>query len=293
MRWEAAISCPAKINLHLEIGQVRYDGYHNLLSIFHMVDVCDTIWIRSLKKSDFCSISGDFPVSKEQNMVFRAVQSFRKATGLRDGFEIRLKKMIPLGAGLGGGSSDAAGTLRILNLLYNHVLTREILMDIGAELGSDVPFFLTAPAAFVSGRGEHVFPLSPKDELWCLLADSGIKIGTTEAYGWVDETGDLALRSDPETIIRTYTGERPERWGFFNSFEEPVFRREAGLESLKGRMMETQPLFTSLSGSGSVIYSLFDDREKALQAAEELKDEGVRISLVKMLARLPNAILQY
>jgi len=293
MRWEAVISCPAKINLHLEIGKVRYDGYHNLLSIFHMVDVCDTIWIRSLKKSDFCSISGNIRIPKEQNIVYRAVESFKRAAGLRDGFQVRLEKAIPVGAGLGGGSSDAAGTLKILNHLYDYILDRETLLDIGAELGSDVPFFLTAPAAFVSGRGEKVSPLPPKNGLWCLLADSGIKINTAEAYGWIDETGDLAFRGDPETIIQAYTGERPERWGFVNSFEESVFRRKARLESLKARMMETHPLFTRLSGSGSVLYSLFDSRERALHAAGELKEEGVIITVVKMLARLPNAILQY
>lgn len=292
MKGEAVVLCPAKINLHLEVGPIRPDGYHDLLSIFHMVDLYDTLWIRSLKSSDFCSVSGDFDFPQAENLIYKAIRRFQNAAGVKNGFDVRADKRIPAGAGLGGGSSDAAGTLRALNSMCGHILPEDILRDIGAGLGSDVPFFMTAPAAIVSGRGEHVEPLPPAEGLWCLLADPGIVVGTAEAYKRLDVSGQLQPLGGRDSIVAAYTDKGPCFRGFSNTFEDTVFKWYPLLRQIKGSLEQIGALRAGLSGSGSSVYGLFAEKKDALRAADLIKLPGVAFREVKMLARLPDAILQ-
>ena len=291
MIWEAKMLCPAKINLHLMVGPKRGDGYHTLLSIFHMVDLCDKLWLRSLKEKDFCRISGDFTFPQEQNILYRVIREFRAATGIRTGFEVRVEKSIPEGAGLGGGSSNAACALRLLNGICGDPLTAEELLAIGARLGSDVPFFLRTPAAVVTGRGEIIDPVPPKTGIWCVLANPGVKIGTAEAYRWIDESG-ISPVGNPAEVKAEYLERSPARWTFSNSFEIPVFNRYPRLAGIKSHLVQRGAVFAGLSGSGSTVFGLFEGKKDAEEAALGPVEGSVTFRAVKMLAILPIAILQ-
>lgn len=292
MRWEAAITCPAKINLHLEIGPAGIDGYHELLSIFHMVDLCDTMWVRSLKNSDICSISGELSVPQEQNIVYRTAELFRESTGIRTGWDILLKKEIPLGAGLGGGSSDAASALRVFNLLSGKPLATEDLAVLGARLGSDVPFFLEGPAALVTGRGERIQCLPPLHNLWCLIVDSGITVNTAEAYRRLDVYGTRPSINNDGRVVEAYLRNKPSEWNYRNDFEDSLFQRFPFLKVVKDKLRQTEAVLTSLTGSGSGLYALYEDKKSALRGVKALENVEVNARAVKMLARFPVCILQ-
>ena len=188
MRREITLSSPAKINLHLEIGESREDGFHDLLSLFQIVSLTDTITIRSLKDTNTCRINGDFSCSSDDNLICRAYSALRESVGFTDGIEVDVVKRIPEGAGLGGGSSNAAAALTGINELFALNLDAEFLAATGAGLGSDVPFFCRGPLAVVSGRGEHVSPCASPRRMPLVLVLPAFSVSTAKAYRWLDET---------------------------------------------------------------------------------------------------------
>ncbi|MBA7671818.1 putative 4-diphosphocytidyl-2-C-methyl-D-erythritol kinase [subsurface metagenome] len=141
------LKVPAKVNIHLEVLGKRPDGYHEIVSIFQMVSLYDVLQISSLKYENAFHLEGDFNIKESENLITKTVHLFRKRTGLAGGIQIKVRKCIPPGAGLGGGSSNAAATLKGLNLLLAAELSPIRLKSLAAELGSDIPFFLTWPAA--------------------------------------------------------------------------------------------------------------------------------------------------
>ena len=158
MRSEARTLAPAKINLHLEIGSRRPDGFHELVSIFQAVNLFDTLLVRVAGGAGEMRLAGEFGFPPSQNIVTRAVEAFRAETGIADGLEVSVDKRIPMGAGLGGGSSDAAATLRCLRALLCPRLPMERMEALAASLGSDVPFFLGAAARAGRGKGRADHP---------------------------------------------------------------------------------------------------------------------------------------
>jgi 4-diphosphocytidyl-2C-methyl-D-erythritol kinase len=225
------IDAPAKVNLTLHVGERRADGYHRLISLFQMISLYDRIRIRSLKTDDSYRLEGDCGVPAEENIITRAVELFRRRTGLRRGVRIQVEKNIPLGGGLGGGSSDAAAVLVGLNQLFAGGLDDGGLCSLAAELGSDIPFFLGKAAALVSGRGEIVEPLTPRRDYALVLVYPGFPVDTREAYLWLDarrsersgpggaRRGD-ALQSrpaGPAELKRMYSHTAPASWTLFNS----------------------------------------------------------------------------
>jgi 4-diphosphocytidyl-2-C-methyl-D-erythritol kinase len=263
MKKKLALACtieaPCKINLHLAIGERRPDGFHNLESLFAPLDFHDTLRLERGGREGDCSLEVNWEgqvedIPPERNLVSKAVSLFREKTGFKDGLFVRLDKRVPVGAGLGGGSSDAASGLLALNALAGGVLSMEGLKDLAAVLGSDVPFFLnrgtdgaTSPsgdacpsAAFVGGRGEVVKPVKTPRGLWVLLAKPGFSSDTAGAFQLLDQTrlrdrwhGDrldlspgktspIAMGKPPaDVLIRALEG-APETWPFYNDFL-PVF----------------------------------------------------------------------
>lgn len=146
---------PAKLNLFLKVTGKRSDGFHSLVSLFQAVNLYDTLEVNLHDKSDdfSCNVA---QISDESNLVFRALKRFKELTGIRQNFSIKLKKVIPMQAGLGGGSSNAASTLYALNALTHHLMPYHQLLMLAQELGSDVPFFFSSGTALVTGRGENV-----------------------------------------------------------------------------------------------------------------------------------------
>lgn len=247
---------PAKINIGLQITERRDDGFHNLQSVMLAVGLCDIIEIRKstgpnngirLSQSGIKLESGN-----EKNLCINAYELLSVETPLPP-VELHLHKQIPVGAGLGGGSSNASTTLKCLNSLARHPLSDDRLLDLSAILGSDCPFFLHRGAMMMEGRGEILSPIHIHlDQMYLVLLFSGINISTSEAYAGVTP-------SMPDTPLRKLVSNSIDRWKnlVVNDFENSVFGKHPELKLLKKDLYDAGALFASLSGSGSSIYGIF------------------------------------
>jgi len=310
------IEAPCKINLHLKIGKKRPDGFHDLESLFAALAFGDTIHFKEAGSKGALSLITEWettenairsPIPVEENLVFRAVSLFRKQTGYENGLDIRLYKRIPLGAGLGGGSSDAASTLLALNSMAETALSLKELREMASVLGSDVPFFLSGGAAYVSGRGELIEPVVLSGDLWVVLVKPPFSSNTADAYRRLDETRQKTpspvIQAEDilkETIINALKGE-PRSWPFYNDFL-PVFlagsEDEDGKKALYiGNILEdlsrAGAAFKGLSGSGSCCFGIFTAREKAEKAQKELSEHENMAKLTFFLAQRADPVLKY
>lgn len=181
------VKTPAKINLLLHIKGKRSDGYHEIVTVMQAVDLFDELLIEKADNLEIICNSPDVP-SDEENLIYKAAVKLREFTGTNKGARINLKKNIPVAAGLGGGSSDAAATVSGLNLLWELGLPEETLRDLGSEIGSDVPFFIGGPTAVGFGRGDELIQLSNETDYWYLIINPGILISTAWVYSQVDIT---------------------------------------------------------------------------------------------------------
>jgi 4-diphosphocytidyl-2-C-methyl-D-erythritol kinase len=270
-------NAPCKINLHLRVKDKRSDGFHELESIFAALAFGDSLcfeltgkeanWELLVNQSgEEESLATEF--TGEKNLISKAVAIFRSKTGFCQGVRCKLEKRIPLGAGLGGGSSDAASTLLALNLLSRAQLPWEKLLEMAAILGSDVPFFLTGGAAWVSGRGEHIEPLPRLKEFVVLLVKPPFQSATNEAFQLLDIHREKNNPSTPTTsglgpveLKNAWIGP-PQSWPFFNDFLPFLAETEVYQRIIKN-LREAGALFSGLSGSGSCCFGIFENREKA------------------------------
>ena len=285
------IEAPCKINLHLKIGDRRKDGFHSLESLFASLGFGDTLCFEctgeegKLVSMDWETKDGlicDIPL--ETNLVFRTVSLFRERSGWKNGLRIRVIKRIPLGAGLGGGSSDAASSLLALNSLAFNPLSMDELSQMAAILGSDVPFFLSGGAAFVGGRGEIVEPAKIPEGLWVILVKPPFSSETASAYALLDqarEAGFYATESEGPskvTLLRSLK-EDPCTWPFRNDFL-PVFldqpENAAAYKAILEALKCEGASFTGLSGAGACCFGVFGAKETALAAVKALDSEILR-----------------
>jgi 4-diphosphocytidyl-2-C-methyl-D-erythritol kinase len=287
MAGSVRVRAAAKVNLHLRVYGRRADGFHSILSLFQAVSLADSIVIRSLKEFDTIEIDGDFDCPPRFTTVFKAAQAYRAATGIRTGLGISVDKKIPAGAGLGGGSSDAAAILTGLEALLRGGLDATTIGDLGASIGSDVPFFLSAAAAFVSGRGEIVDPIAARDDFSLVIACPGFSISTAEAYSCLDvERPDGSAEPDPgrEELDLAYKGDI-RQWPFANSFEKVIGRTRPEILEAKNLITSAGAAFASMSGSGSAIYGVFEDERTERTAIIGLQAAGFSTFAVSPLAR--------
>jgi 4-diphosphocytidyl-2-C-methyl-D-erythritol kinase len=263
------LNAPAKVNLHLEIKGMRADGYHEILSIVVAVPLFDRVRIRSLKQDKALRFSCNPPVACEKNIAAAAVELFRKASGIQAGVEVQVDKRIPVGAGLGGGSSDAATVLSGLNRMFRNPLSAGQLHELAAGLGSDVPFFLGAAAAVMWGRGERIRALRPREDIVVVLVYPGFSVSTRQAYLWFDGEGN---RPGRKSITRRqlkiqFEHQEPECWEFYNSFQSVIETRYPLIKRAVGQLNEKGARFAALSGSGSSVVGVFTDSGAAQAAA--------------------------
>lgn len=271
------VRAPAKINLHLRVYHRGEDGFHGILSVFQALSLADAIVVRSLKESDKIDIRGDFDCSPEETTLYRAARAFQTLTGRKKGLSIEILKRIPAGAGLGGGSSDAAALLVALDALFETGLPRSELGRLGEEIGSDVPFFLSGGAALVTGRGERIEELPARTDLSYLLIHPGVHVSTAWAYALLDREreGDGAEPDpDPAVLQEMYSGE-PAAWPYLNSFEPYVTKARPEIGWARERLHEEKALFSRMSGSGSAVFGVFRDPDSAEAA------------LARLVSRLP------
>lgn len=271
-----------KINLNLKILDARPDGYHDIDSIFypleHPADHIDVIVTRNNSLSMKCCPP---ELENNQNIVFRAYEKFALATGFRPGMKVYLQKQVPVGAGLGGGSANAAVMLKLLNrLAKGRRLSRARLTDLASEIGGDVPFFLANVPAQVTGMGERLSPVKVDlTGLKMLLICPGIHIDTGWAYGqW-----DLLKKniSDDQTIGLTSRPSKDkgspleEQLVLSNNFESVIFRFYPELAKIKTMMLKNGASACVMSGSGSSLLALFRHQDQVFESCTELKTQSL------------------
>ncbi len=285
MSWEIACSTPAKVNLHLEILSRRTDGYHEILSIFQAISLFDEIRVRREGGEGTIRISGDDGLLPADNTISRAVDAFRGETGRRQGLTIDIKKNIPIGAGLGGGSSDAAGVLLSLQRLFGNPLPPERLLALGAGIGSDVPFFFMGPAAVVEGRGEKVSQIAARDDYALVALFQKQAVSTLEAYRWLDECrSSRRRRHSRETLLDNYR-RRVQEWAMSNDFDSVVFPRFPQMQLARDALAAAGALQPRLTGSGGTIIGVLPDEPAAVSCAGRLA--GRQAAVLRPLAKMP------
>jgi 4-diphosphocytidyl-2-C-methyl-D-erythritol kinase len=241
------ISTPAKINIALEILGKRPDGFHELATWIIPVGLYDTIEIEPAGESSFVSNVPELEVDPS-NLIIRAAELFNWTTSLETPYVIRLKKEIPIGAGLGGGSSDAGATLRLLNRIHNDPIGTQQLHALAATLGSDVPFFVDGRSAWCTGRGEKIEPRDFPESLWVCLFKPGFGVSTGGAYrAYAQLPDDLKRGREIET-----------QWGKLrNDLEQAVLPKYLFLGLMKEWLQrQSDALFALMSGSGSTVFAI-------------------------------------
>jgi 4-diphosphocytidyl-2C-methyl-D-erythritol kinase len=266
------VFAPAKVNLHLAVLDRRPDGFHNIESVFLALDFADTLHFELIGRENNVEIVMDassVPLPAEKNIIFRALSLFRTKTGFSKGLKIRVEKRIPIGGGLGGGSSNAASTLLALNKLAESPLNRNLLLEMGASLGSDVPFFLhETAAALVTGRGEKIEPLS-QPRLFLTLVNPGFSSDTAAAYRLLDKKREGKKISPPKPV-ENITAFESFKNDFLPVFEEP---EKSVYKDIISQLRDLGAEYANLSGSGSTCFGVFGDRAKAEQAAKTLRNK--------------------
>jgi 4-diphosphocytidyl-2-C-methyl-D-erythritol kinase len=273
---DVRISAFAKINLRLEILGKRADGFHELRTVFQTISLHDELLLRKSSNPGISlTIVGNPALSSEpsrKNLVYRAVDALRRELRLSSGVEIELKKTIPAGRGLGGGSSDAAAALMgYLRLVRKRIPTQR-LMEIASTLGADVPFFLFGGSALGVSKGDEIYPLpdAPKQSV-LVVSPADIHVPTPEAYRWLKAKPIGLTNSTATSKLWRFCALcwSPQDGGLFNDFEGPVFRRHPQLEKIKRVLLQRGASEASLAGSGSAVFGLFPSPAKARRAAVE------------------------
>lgn len=281
------LNAPAKINWFLTVIGKRNDGFHEIQSLIQKITLCDLLRFSLLEEkadpglSDRITRSNNIvletsaPIATEQNLVYKAAMLLKSRYGVKDGAVIYLEKNIPMGAGLGGGSSDAAAALQGLNELWSLGLTVEELCDTAEELGSDVPFFLRGSLSYVYGRGEKLIPRKALRPLDLLLVKPSFDVSTEWVYkNFALLTKKVEKVNNIEHFIRDV--ERAELSGLtsdlLNDLESVTVSSFPVIAEIKDRLRKQGAVFSLMSGSGSTVFGVFESRRLAEEAARLFDD---------------------
>lgn len=261
------IKTPAKVNIRLKITGRRVDGYHELVSIMVPVELFDVLEFKLSPAGPVEIVSRGFEVpTDDRNLVYLAVSSFMARTGESAGVSIRLDKNIPVAAGLGGGSSDAAATLRALNHIYSYPLSEEDLEDLAINLGADVPFFLNPRPSLATGIGEILSPVNNWPEYWYVIVTPPIRVSTS----WVYENLKLELtRGEYDYIVSTLKDEPFTISRILeNDLEKVTSASFPVIHTIKKLLKDAGAEGAIMSGSGPSVFGLFLSPEKAGSAGK-------------------------
>jgi len=279
----------AKINLSLRVLGQRADGYHDLDTVFQTVSLHDTIKITATDNSEITLSCDDrrLPID-ESNLVIRAAESLRARFGAEKGARIRLEKRIPVQAGLGGGSADAAVTLLALAHLWKLSASKPDLLALGSRLGADVPFFLFGGTAHGTGIGDKVARLRDIPEKFVLIIKPNASTRTSDAYAALDERS--LTTPNPKTILSSSQPTEHFDMGRFasleNDFEAVVFDLEPEIARAKRALVESGAQAAALAGSGSAVFGVFDSEDAQRRAIQAIELEtGWRVFPCKTVGR--------
>lgn len=275
---------PAKINLLLDVLNCRPDGFHEIRSIAMGVELSDELRFEAADSSITLACHGGESPMDASNLVLRAAAALTEASGCTAGARIGLTKRIPLGGGLGGGSSDAATTLICLNRLWRLGLGDDELARIGLTVGSDVPLFFSLPAALISGRGETVQPIDLRWSGYVLLVFAGCEVSTKDVYdAWSPAATPCDSQSRATRISQadTATEVMEQCW---NALEPAIFRVSPRVASLYEAVRDAGAPGVRISGAGQTAYVLYDDTEEATRFCDKLLTSGIGTGAVVVRA---------
>ena len=289
------LKAPAKINLYLKILNRGEDGYHNLFSLMQMVALYDILTFRRKRAGIELKVGNASLPSGRSNLIFRAAElvqkEAKKGGGSPGGVSITLVKNIPIAAGLGGGSSDAAATLIGLNRLWSLRWSRKKLAELGGTLGSDLPFFFSGPTAWVSGVGEMVEKTAPVLEGWALLVNPGIPVSTRWVYEEYSKKIGLTKRAPDINMVQLIAQRATLKEILrqpYNDLEKVTLAAFPHLIQLKRELHDLGGEGVLMSGSGPTLFALFRTRDSAKKAAFSIKKTGLtQVWVVRILKRSP------
>ncbi len=285
---EIAVRSYAKVNLGLEVLGLREDGYHELRTLFQTIDLYDDLVLR--RSEALITVSCDHPLvpTDATNLAARAADELRRYAGVSAGVAIAIRKRIPVGGGLGGGSSNAAAVLLGLDRLWRLGLGPEGLHLLARRLGADVPFFLLGGTALGLARGDEVYPLRQQIRAHLVLVDPGMPVSTARVFSRLDAS--LTPRENSNSIFYFVSRELEGRPAFrllTNELEAAALEEVPGLREQAGRIRATLlgagACVSTLSGSGASYYGLFDETGPAQRACETLASQGFRVRITRTL----------
>ncbi|MHB1006360.1 MAG: 4-(cytidine 5'-diphospho)-2-C-methyl-D-erythritol kinase [Chloroflexota bacterium] len=291
---DGVIVCPAyaKLNLVLEVLGRRPDGYHQVLTVLQAIDLHDTV---SVAPARALTLRCDDPsLANVDNLAYRAALALRQRYGVGRGASIAIAKRIPVAAGLGGGSADAAATLLALDRLWGLSLPEAELAAVGAGLGSDVPFCLRGGTALAGGRGEALAPLPAAPQRWLVLLCPPLTIPakTATLYRRLSPAtydDGARARSVAEALRR---GEFPAEGLLVNTFAKVADEAFPGLAAARAALEAVAPGPAHLSGAGPSLFVFFSDEQAALKALASLRERGVGVYLARTGAWRPTAVIE-
>lgn len=267
MKRTLCFESPAKVNLRLEIVRKREDGYHELRTLFQKISLHDTLRVSLRRERGICVSTNHpcLPIGK-RNLVYQAAEMLLKRSDFNGGIGINIDKRIPLGAGLGGGSSNAAATLKAVSRLLEMEISSKELMKVGLEIGADVPFFLLEGDAIGSGIGERLKRVALPG-LWYVLVYPNFEVSTAWAYqNFVLTKGRIHLKI--QKFLRT-----PEEISQIlkNDLEEVVSKKYSQIETMKRMLCSSGALGSLMTGSGPTVFGIFSEEGGALEAYKKVK----------------------
>ena len=266
------VEANAKINLTLDILGKRPDGFHEVAMVMQTIGLHDTLVMEKTERDIKLSINVPWLKADEKNLAWRAAELMRQEYGLEGGVRIELTKRIPIAAGLAGGSADAAAVLKGMNDLYGLQLSEEKLCELGARLGSDIPFCIMGGTMLATGRGEILTRLSDMPETWVVLAKPRISVSTAWAYQNYDEQG-AERHPDNEAIKQAIArGNRKAVAGLLcNVLESVTIKKYDVIAEYKQMMLDKGAMASMMSGSGPTVFGLAKSREQAEAIADVLR----------------------
>ncbi len=274
------IEAYAKINLHLDVTEIRTDGYHNIQSIMQSVSLCDIIEIEIIAEQNIiieCDKPG-VPLD-EKNIAYRAAKRFFDNAEIALGAIIKIQKNIPMAAGLAGGSADGAAVLVALNNIFDKLLPKDELYAIGSSLGADVPFCMACGCCYTGGIGDKLIEIEPlNDKSILVIACGGEGVSTPMAYRMIDEKYNNFIGYEPKSYKMLSENIAKENSDFykyiFNIFEEPIMCERPTVKELKSFMLNNGACGAMMSGSGPSVFGVFKSLDFAKKAVKILNENG-------------------
>ena len=276
----------AKINLTLDILSKRADGYHDLATVMQVVDLYDTLCLSTTSDNQVQIVCSIPELGNADNLAARAVELVRQRFGITQGVLIELHKHIPMAAGLGGGSSDAAAVLLALQRWWQLQLSSTDLLEMASSLGSDVPFFLTGGLALCEGRGERVTAIAagwPTTMRWLLLLKPAISVSTATVFRSLPASDYTNGTHSRAVCTALQAGQTPELEHLHNCFERSLLERYQEVALAREAFLQAGAEFVRLSGTGPTLFAPFPDLNQALQVQKQLQAQGYEVYLSRVI----------